>query len=62
MSADQRAGKLIAEGAYGTTTPEADRELNHASAHPRSIVQRQGMISRYLEQVQSNMNSSWGRT
>ncbi|MDY0095613.1 MAG: Glu/Leu/Phe/Val dehydrogenase [Candidatus Vecturithrix sp.] len=54
--------KLIAEGAYGATTPEADRELNqrHILLIPDLLCSGRGMISHYLEQVQSNMNSSWG--
>lgn len=53
--------KLIAEGAYGPTTPEADRELarRHITLIPDILCSAGGVISSYFEQVQSNMNYYW---
>ncbi|GAK59308.1 glutamate dehydrogenase (NAD/NADP) [Candidatus Vecturithrix granuli] len=53
--------KLIAEGAYGATTPEADRELaqRHITLIPDLLCNAGGVISSYFEQVQSNMNCYW---
>ena len=53
--------KLIAEGANGPTTPEADHVLQERGiiAIPDFLANAGGVACSYLEQVQSNMNYYW---
>ena len=53
--------KILAEGANGPTTPEADQVL---AAHslvilPDFLTNAGGVVCSYFEQVQSNMNYYW---
>ncbi len=53
--------KLIAEGANGPTTPEADHILQERGIFviPDFLANAGGVTCSYLEQVQSNMNYYW---
>lgn len=53
--------KLVAEGANGPTTPEADRMLaeHRITVIPDMLANAGGVISSYFEQVQSNDNYYW---
>lgn len=53
--------KIIAEGADGTTTPEADYILNENGIMiiPDFLANAGGVVCSYFEQVQSNMNYFW---
>jgi len=53
--------KLIAEGANGPTTPDADHVLNERGIFviPDFLANAGGVTCSYLEQVQSNMNYYW---
>jgi glutamate dehydrogenase len=53
--------KLIAEGANGPTTPEADRVLEERRIFmlPDFLANAGGVTCSYFEQVQSNMNYFW---
>jgi len=53
--------KLIAEGANGPTTPEADHVLHERDIFviPDFLANAGGVTCSYLEQVQSNMNYFW---
>jgi len=53
--------KVIAEGANGPTTPEADRALHERGIHviPDFLANAGGVTCSYFEQVQSNMNYYW---
>jgi glutamate dehydrogenase len=53
--------KIIAEGANGPTTIEADRELSRRGifAIPDFLANAGGVTCSYFEQVQSNMNYFW---
>ncbi|MGD8450183.1 MAG: Glu/Leu/Phe/Val dehydrogenase [Phycisphaerae bacterium] len=53
--------KLIAEGANGPTTPDADHVLHERSLFviPDFLANAGGVTCSYLEQVQSNMNYFW---
>jgi glutamate dehydrogenase (NAD(P)+) len=53
--------KLIAEGANGPTTPEADRVLDARgiTVIPDFLANAGGVTCSYYEQVQSNMNMYW---
>ncbi|MBD3309375.1 glutamate dehydrogenase [candidate division KSB3 bacterium] len=53
--------KLIAEGANGPTTPEADLEIQQRNIFliPDFLCNAGGVICSYFEQVQSNMNHYW---
>jgi len=53
--------KLIAEGANGPTTPEADKILNERKIRviPDFLANAGGVTCSYFEQVQSNMNYFW---
>ena len=53
--------KIVAEGANGPTTPEADRVLNERSilTIPDFLANAGGVTCSYFEQVQSNMNYYW---
>ena len=53
--------KLIAEGANGPTTPEADKVLKERNIYvvPDFLANAGGVTCSYFEQVQSNMNYYW---
>jgi len=53
--------KLIAEGANGPTTPEADKALQERDIFviPDFLANAGGVTCSYFEQVQSNMNYFW---
>jgi glutamate dehydrogenase (NAD(P)+) len=53
--------KLIAEGANGPTTPEADAKLHKRGIFmiPDLLANAGGVTCSYFEQVQSNMNYFW---
>ncbi len=53
--------KIIAEGANGPTTPQADEEIarREISLIPDLLANAGGVICSYFEQVQSNMNYYW---
>ena len=53
--------KIIAEGANGPTTPEADKVIAERNIFliPDLIANAGGVICSYFEQVQSNMNYYW---
>ena len=55
--------KLIAEGANGPTTPDADRVLQERgiTVLPDLLANAGGVTTSYFEQVQSNMNYYWPR-
>ncbi|MBN1389446.1 MAG: Glu/Leu/Phe/Val dehydrogenase [Candidatus Thermoplasmatota archaeon] len=55
--------KLIAEGANGPTTPEADTVINgrKITLIPDFLANAGGVTCSYFEQVQSNMNYFWSR-
>jgi len=53
--------KIIAEGANGPTTPEADKFLHSKGIYniPDFLANAGGVTCSYFEQVQSNMNFFW---
>jgi glutamate dehydrogenase (NAD(P)+) len=53
--------KIIAEGANGPTTPEADAVIKERGIHmiPDFLANAGGVTCSYFEQVQSNMNYYW---
>jgi glutamate dehydrogenase (NAD(P)+) len=53
--------KILAEGANGPTTPEADEMLQHRNIFviPDFLANAGGVTCSYFEQVQSNMNYYW---
>jgi len=53
--------KIIAEGANGPTTPEADKIINEREIFviPDLLANAGGVTCSYFEQVQSNMNYYW---
>ncbi len=53
--------KIVAEGANGPTTPEADRVLERRGVFviPDFLANAGGVTCSYFEQVQSNMNYFW---
>jgi glutamate dehydrogenase len=53
--------KVIAEGANGPTTPEADAVLRESQVFliPDFLANAGGVVCSYFEQVQSNMNYYW---
>ena len=55
--------KIIAEGANGPTSPEADRVLHDRGIFviPDLLANAGGVTTSYFEQVQSNMNYFWER-
>jgi glutamate dehydrogenase (NAD(P)+) len=58
-----RSVKIIAEGADGSTTPEADKALADRGVFliPDLLANAAGVVCSYFEQVQSNMNYYWQR-
>jgi len=58
-----RRVKIIAEGANGPTTPDADSILNEREIWiiPDLLANAGGFICSYFEQVQGNMNYYWRR-
>jgi glutamate dehydrogenase len=58
-----RRVKLIAEGANGPTTPEADRVIHERGIFliPDFLANAGGVTCSYFEQVQSNQNYFWER-
>lgn len=55
--------KIIAEGANGPTTPEADRVIssNNVFVIPDFLCNAGGVTVSYFESVQNDMNFYWGR-
>jgi glutamate dehydrogenase (NAD(P)+) len=55
--------RIVAEGANGPTTPEADEILKKRSTFviPDFLANAGGVTCSYFEQVQSNMNYYWDR-
>ena len=55
--------KIIAEGANGPTTPDADKVINKQNIFivPDFLANAGGVTCSYFEQVQSNMNYFWER-
>jgi glutamate dehydrogenase len=55
--------KVVAEGANGPTTPEADQVLSERGVYmiPDVLANAGGVTCSYFEQVQSNMNYYWER-
>jgi glutamate dehydrogenase (NAD(P)+) len=53
--------KIIAEGANGPTTPEADKEIEKRGIFliPDFLCNAGGVTCSYFEQVQSNINYYW---
>jgi glutamate dehydrogenase (NAD(P)+) len=53
--------KIVAEGANGPTTPEADKVFKDKGVHviPDFLANAGGVTCSYFEQVQSNMNYFW---
>jgi len=53
--------KVIAEGANGPTTPDADRVIHERGIFmiPDFLANAGGVTCSYFEQVQSNMNYFW---
>jgi len=53
--------KIMAEGANGPTTPEADKEIEKRNIFniPDFLANAGGVVCSYFEQVQSNMNYFW---
>jgi glutamate dehydrogenase len=59
-----RAGvRVVAEGANGPTSPEADRVLHERGVYliPDLLCNAGGVTTSYFEQVQSNINYFWER-
>jgi len=56
--------RIIAEGANGPTTPEADRIIEERGIYmiPDFLANAGGVICSYFEQVQSNMNYFWEKS
>jgi glutamate dehydrogenase (NAD(P)+) len=56
-----RRVRIIAEGANGPTTPEAEKILQERGVHiiPDLLANAGGVICSYFEQVQSNNNYYW---
>jgi glutamate dehydrogenase len=61
VSKISRRVKLVAEGANGPTTPDADHVLQEREIFviPDFLANAGGVTCSYLEQVQSNMNYYW---
>lgn len=55
--------RLIAEGANGPTTPDADKVINSREIYliPDTLANAGGVTCSYFEQVQCNMNYFWER-
>jgi glutamate dehydrogenase/leucine dehydrogenase len=60
-NADKVKAKIVAEGANGPTTPEADEILfrNNVFVIPDILANSGGVIVSYFEQVQNQMNYYW---
>jgi glutamate dehydrogenase len=60
-NADRLKTKIVAEGANGPTTPEADEILyrNGVFVVPDILANSGGVIVSYFEQVQNQMNYYW---
>jgi glutamate dehydrogenase (NAD(P)+) len=58
-----RRVRIVAEGANGPTTPEADTVLDQLGVYtlPDFLANAGGVTCSYFEQVQSNMNYYWGK-
>ncbi len=58
-----RRVKIVAEGANGPTTPEADRVLKERGIYviPDFLANAGGVTCSYFEQVQCNMNYFWSK-
>ncbi len=56
--------KIIAEGANGPTTPEADKVIKERNIFniPDFLANAGGVVCSYFEQVQSNMNYFWEKS
>jgi len=56
--------KIIAEGANGPTTPDADNVIKDRGIYmiPDFLANAGGVICSYFEQVQSNMNYFWDKS
>lgn len=63
VSAINNRVRIIAEGANGPTTPEAELMLKERGVHliPDLLANAGGVICSYFEQVQSNNNYYWGK-
>jgi glutamate dehydrogenase len=61
VSSISRRVRLVAEGANGPTTPDADHVLHERGIFviPDFLANAGGVTCSYLEQVQSNMNYFW---
>jgi glutamate dehydrogenase len=61
VSAIKKTVKIIAEGANGPTTPEADKIIAERNIFliPDLLANAGGVTCSYFEQVQSNMNYYW---
>jgi glutamate dehydrogenase (NAD(P)+) len=57
----QKSVRIVAEGANGPTTPEADKALQERGIFniPDFLANAGGVTCSYFEQVQSNMNYYW---
>ena len=57
----QKSGRIVADGANGPTTPEADKALQERGIFniPDFLANAGGVTCSYFEQVQSNMNYYW---
>ena len=60
-NADKLKGKIIAEGANGPTTPEADEifKQNEVFVIPDFLCNAGGVTVSYFESVQNDMNYYW---
>ena len=63
VAQDQGRVKVIAEGANGPTTPEADKVIHERGIFviPDFLANAGGVTCSYFEQVQGNMNYYWER-